>query len=287
MHTSAYRLCLLRASTIAALALACTHVHAAGLAVPAADQAVVVTAMRDPVDKSYRSMIKGMDLFEQQHAMAPAAALRFRLLPRQRDTRMQGISVEIVARTITLEVSVAADRSFTLERDAVALAENASVMPNRKAASLTWRADIRTPGLPPDTRRLGDLRLECAVGMESGLVSNTLPGLGFISALVGGIMDFCKGVDAPYLFFAERPLFAVSMVAGARRETLSVDALYAGVAYGRIAQSDLAYCDCQVLLDRTYFLPLGDRSWPDDTLIEFAYMDDDPRAPGAPENAPP
>ncbi|MBF8279701.1 MAG: hypothetical protein HW385_1133, partial [candidate division NC10 bacterium] len=25
---------------------------------------------------------------------------------------------------------------------------------------------------------------------------------------------------------------------------------------------------------RTYFLPLGDRSWPDDTLIEFEYMDD-------------
>ena len=31
----------------------------------------------------------------------------------------------------------------------------------------------------------------------------------------------------------------------------------------------------EVLLDRTYFLPLGDRSWPDDTLIVFEYMEDD------------
>ena len=40
--------------------------------------------------------------------------------------------------------------------------------------------------------------------------------------------------------------------------------------------AELPYCDCEVLLDRTYFLPLGDRSWPDDTLVEFDYMDDAP-----------
>ncbi len=27
------------------------------------------------------------------------------------------------------------------------------------------------------------------------------------------------------------------------------------------------------LLDRTYFVPLGDPSWPDDALVEFEYMD--------------
>jgi hypothetical protein len=30
------------------------------------------------------------------------------------------------------------------------------------------------------------------------------------------------------------------------------------------------------MLDRTYFLPLGDKSWPDDTLVEFEYMEDKP-----------
>ena len=50
--------------------------------------------MRDPVDKSYRSMIKGMDLFEKLHAMAPDASLRYKLLPRQRDTNMTGISTK-------------------------------------------------------------------------------------------------------------------------------------------------------------------------------------------------
>jgi hypothetical protein len=37
--------------------------------------------------------------------------------------------------------------------------------------------------------------------------------------------------------------------------------------------SEIRHCDCEVLIDRTYYAPLGDRSWPDDTLLVFEYMD--------------
>jgi len=269
----------------AAMMLVCATVYAdepreiPGTA-PDPREFVQVNGTRDPVNKSYRKMLNGMALFEKMHGMAPDASLRFKLLPRQRDTKMNGIVLEIIGDTVTVPVLLAADRTFTLEFDQQARDENAAVMPNRKASSMTWRSEIRTPGLPPNTRRLGDLRLECQVGMEAGLISNTLPVIGLVADLIQGMLDFCNGNDVPYLFFSERPLFSVTMVAGARREILSVDELYAGVSYGRISKADLAYCDCQVLLDRTYFLPLGDRSWPDDTLIEFEYMDDgsDPRA---------
>src|SRR6185295_8103937 len=88
-------------------------------------------------------------------------------------------------------------------------------------------------------------------------------------------MDYCGQVDSQYLFFSERPLFGVTLVNGARREVVSVDRMYAGASYDTGLASELPYCDCQVLVDRTYFLPLGDRSWPDDTLVEFEYMEDD------------
>ena len=275
-----------------AMMLACTPAYAdeprekPGVA-PDPREFVLVNGTRDPVDKSYRKMLKGMDLFEKMHGMAPNALLRFKLLPRQRDTKMDGIVVEIVGETVTVPAPVAADRTFTLERDQQALDENASVMPNRKANSVTWPTEIRTPGLPPNTRRLGDLRLECHVGLEAGLISNTLPVIGLVTNLIQGMLDFCNGSDVPYLFFSERPLFSVTMVAGTRREILSVDELYAGVSFGRTSKADLAYCDCQVLLDRTYFPSLGDRSWPEDTLIEFEYMDDgnDPQGAVAPSVA--
>lgn len=275
-----------------AMMLACTAAYADEPrekpgAAPDPREFILVNGTRDPVNKSYRKMLNGMALFEKMHGVAPNASLRFKLLPRQRDTKMDGIVLEIVGDTVTIPVLLAADRTFTLERDQQALDENASVMPNRKANSMTWRTEIRTPGLPPNTRRLGDLRLECHVGMEAGLISNTRPVIGLVTNLIQGMLDFCNGSDVPYLFFSERPLFSVTMVAGTRREILSVDELYAGVSFGRTSTADLAYCDCQVLLDRTYFLPLGDRSWPDDTLIELEYMDDgnDPQGAMAPSVA--
>jgi hypothetical protein len=237
--------------------------------------AVEVTATRNPVEKSYRKIIRGMDLFEtEKRVLAPDASLRFKLLPRLPGTKMDGITVEIVADTFALPVTVAPDKTFTLERNQEALAENAAVMPNRKASSMTWRAEVRTPGLPPGMRRLGDLRLECLVGIEAGLVSNSRPVFGQIAAMILGMIDYCNSVDTQYLFFAERPLFSVTLVSGARREVVPIDRLYAGASYDANLEADLPYCDCQALVDRTYFLPLGDTGWPDSTLVEYEYMDE-------------
>ena len=230
-------------------------------------------ANRDPVEKSYRKMIRGMDLFEREHSLAPAASLRFKLLPRRRETDMNTIDMEVIGSTIDFPVTIAADHTFTIPRDQKALDENAQVIPNRKAQSMTWRTEIRTPGLPPNTRRLGDLRLECRVGMEAGLVSRSRSIAGL---LVGAALDtpaYCDRKAPLYLFFSDKPLFSVALVAGTRREILSIDKLYAAASDDPKLSADLPDCDCEVLVDRTYFLPLGDRSWPDDTLVEFEYME--------------
>lgn len=262
----------LRKACLAALA-------AAGAAAPAQTTppshlpSVTVTAKanEDPVEKSYRKMIRAMDYFERHRAMAPGAPLKFKLLPRRRDTDMAGIAVEVVGNTVDFAVPVAPDHTFTLQRNRKAFDENALVIPNRKKQTMTWRTDIRTPGLPAGTRRLGDLRLECRVGMEAGLISNHR---GFLGGLVSAFLDtpdYCDRAEQRYLFFADRPLFGVTLAAGARREILPVSQLYAGASEDPGLAEALPYCDCEVLVDRTYFLPLADRSWPDDTLVEFEY----------------
>ncbi|WP_431095063.1 hypothetical protein [Polaromonas aquatica] len=236
---------------------------------------VSAQANRDPVEKSYRKMVRGMDLFEKQRAaMAPNASLRFKLLPRKRETNMNRIEMEVIGTNEAFGVAVAPDHTFTLERNQKAFDENALVIPNRKAQTMTWRTEIRTPGLPPNTRRLGDLRLECQVGMEAGLVSNTTNVVGRLARVILDTPAYCDRKAPLYLFFADRPLFSVAMVNGPRRQILSIDKLYAAASDDPNLNSDLPYCDCEVLVDRTYVLPLGDRSWPDDTLVEFEYMDE-------------
>ncbi|CAN7223884.1 hypothetical protein [Polaromonas sp. LjRoot131] len=234
---------------------------------------VSAKANRDPVEKSYRKMIRGMELFEREKSLAPNASLRFKLLPRRRETDMNSIDMEVIGSTVAFPVAIAPDHTFSLPRDPKAFSEDAQVIPNRKAQSMTWRTEIRTPGLPPNTRRLGDLRLECRVGMEAGLVSR---GTSIIGAIAGAVFDtpaYCEKKIPLYLFFSERPLFSVTLSAGERREILPLAMLYAAASDDPKLDRDLPDCDCEVLVDRTYFLPLGDRSWPDDTLVEFDYME--------------
>ena len=272
------RRALKRAALLASLAVCCCGVQAQTKAQdkPAAalpSVTIAAKANRDPVEKSYRKMLRGMDLFEAERGMSPNGVLRFRLLPRRPDTDMKSIAMEVIGSTVAFDVAIAPDDTFTLERNAKAFDENAQVIPNRKAQSMTWRSDIRTPGLPPNTRRLGDLRLECRVGMEAGLISNSSNIIGRLTQAVLDTPAYCDRKAPLYLFFADRPLFSVALVAGDRREVLSIDKLYASASDDPGLKSDLPFCDCEVLIDRTYVLPLGDRSWPDDTLVEFEYMD--------------
>ena len=264
-------LCLYAFLGISLSTAAYAQQKAAGDAKATGVQTITVTGFGEPVDKSYRKMIAGMDLFERNRAMAPAASLRFKLLPRRNDTSMKRIDLEVVAETFAIPVPLAPDNTFTLERIRKAWDDDASVQANRKTLTMTWRADIRTPGLSPNTRRLGDLRLECEVGFEAGLVSN-VRGIG---GLFGITRNHCSRLNPRYLFFAEKPVFGVTLRAGERTEVLPAYMLYASALDHPMSRRELAHCDCEVLLDRAYFLPLGDRSWPDDTLVDLEYMDDE------------
>lgn len=244
-------------------------------------QSVTVPYTRDPVDKSYRKMVRGMDLYARNIALAPQSTLRFRLLPRLPTVKLDGVALRIVGDHITLPVAVAPDHSFTLERNEQALREDAALVANRKTSSMTWRAQVTSSGVPDGMRRLGDLRLECLVGMEAGLVSNNARMFAWLSDLLAGPGQVCASPDGNYLQFTERPLFGVTLRSGDRVAVLPFRALYAG---GTQTRETLPFCDCQVLLDRSYYAPIWDRSWPDDTLVEFDYMDE---APAPPSDLPP
>lgn len=242
---------------------------------------VTVSAARSPpaVEKSYRRMVRAMDLFERERAvLAPQASLRFKLLPRQPGVSIDDLDLNIVGSRTVVPLNVAPDRTFALERHPQAMAENAVVTPDRVARSMTWRAEVRTPGLPPGVRRLGDLRLECRVGMEAGLISEQRHWFGRIVSALTDSPAYCDTPDNRYVFFAERPLFGVTLSHGERREQLPSQRLWAGAVGDPNLREDLPLCDCELLLDRSFFLPLGDRSWPDDTQVHFEFME----APDAP-----
>lgn len=258
--------------TLGALVWCAAACASAQTAAPApAPQVVTVAAARDVDEVSYRKIYRGMEVFERNHGLAPAAALRFRLYPRAKDASFDGLVVTLVGAHTETPVALDANQTFTLPMDAQLAAQDAVVMTNRKAGTYAWRVDIRTPGLPPDTRRLGDLRLECKVDMKGAELRRMVRDPSIMALAATG--DPCTYRTFQNPFFADRPVFNVTLVHGTRREPIAGEWMYANSARF-LPEAAYGLVDWGYTRDRQYLPAIADTSWPDDTLLEFEYMDD-------------
>jgi hypothetical protein len=127
---------------------------------------VAVQDVRAPELKTYRVMRAGLDAFDAHHALAPAAPeLRFRLHPvaRAAEAGQPALKLRISLDAASIPVPLAPDKSFVLPRNAQADQENGDLVLNRKKGTWRWLPQVDSTGVPPNMRRLGDLRLECRV----------------------------------------------------------------------------------------------------------------------------
>jgi hypothetical protein len=131
---------------------------------PADDIGVVnVQGLRNPEIKSYRNMLKGNAVLQRFHALAPQASLKYVLLAREPGQSMEGVTLRIAGADLSVPVELDKDARFSLPEIAQLADADAELILNRKRSSVTWRPDVRSPGVPAGFRRLGDLRLECEV----------------------------------------------------------------------------------------------------------------------------
>ena len=222
---------------------------------PEMQQVVDVQGTRDPDLRPYRTMLKGLDAYTDHQRLAPGAPLRFMLVPATPQARLDGVTLHLSADNLSIPVPLAADGGFTLTRDKTAYDANADLVSNKKRDTLRWRADIHTPGLPANVRRLGDLRLECEI--RWAVEQDQLP---FVRRnlfrLAGGP---CHSSLIHVLYPVPRSLAAVQARSGERA------------------------LEIRVTQDRQrYVPPLHDQSWDDNTLLTITYADDVNMAVAAP-----
>jgi hypothetical protein len=237
----------MRNTWLAAAAWLC--IAAAALAQQSVPKVEVQGTAQDRDEKSYRAMLAGMDVFEKNRALAPTASLRFKVFPRRAGVAMAGLVLQIAGDRTGIPIPLAADQTFTLP---------------------AWRADIRSRGVPPNTRRLGDLLLECRVAMAGDLVAYVHHP---INMLIAKMDDPCRTMPINLFYFADRPVFSVTLVSGSRRSILPAALLHGPAAPMMPDREDWIF-----LRERVYmvkFKSLYDQGWPDDTLLQFDYMDDD------------
>jgi hypothetical protein len=214
-------------------------------------QSVSVNAVKDPEIKSYRAMLAGLDAFDKHRALAPdAPELRFVLSALADGTVVDFAHTKLSIRgdTVSIPVAIDANSSFVLPRNQQAADDGADLILDLRKGRIRGRPDVRTPGISANMRRLGDLRLECEVRSAIAKTETNFLFRGAMAAVTLG-RGLCNSPNMHMGFFAGKNIERVTLVSDSRREPL---AAYSGAHY---------------------FPPVGDRSWPDSTLIEFTFAD--------------
>jgi len=194
----------------------------------------------------YAVLAAGMAAFEEERELAPQAVLRFRLLLSPGVAVLDNIALTLVDGDHMAAVLITPEGFFQLDR--ARRGAGARLAVNRNGAQFDGnrapQPDVRTPGLPGNVRRLGDLRLECQVKMAMAKATlSFMQGIA-ISALGGS--DWCAprkgggyGVDTA------EPVAHATLSEGTRVLSLP--------ARGRNAVT----------------VPIADRAWADDALVTF------------------
>lgn len=223
------------------------------------DRKVEVSGVKNPALRPYRIMSRGLDAFDKHHALAPQADLRFELWDQDGTVpSTAGLTLRLAGDAVDLPLPVDADATFVLPRSQEAFDGNADLILNRRKEQMRWRPRVRSPDVPANARRLGDLRLECEVSWAV-----TKDDLSFLArTAVGAAGGFCRAPLVTMRYRAPQRLAAVNVISGERTAPL---ALMEG--------------------GRSFVVPLRDKSWDDDSLIVYQFADGATPAPQKEEGA--
>lgn len=230
---------------------------AAGAGAQDATPSVEVQGVKNPDMRSYRAVVAGLDAFEKHHALAPAVPeLRFRLAPRsgadlaaQETAAAEPLYLRIVGNGDPIPVPVAPDLTFAVPRNESAYDDDADLILNRKKGVLKGRPEVRTPGLPENVRRLGDLRLECQVMVAIGKKEIGLVLTLFVNtvAMTTNWCDMSFNKKKVNFWFASlHALDSAEIVDGGRRVALEIT-------------------------DFSFQPPIAEPDWSDEARIELHY----------------
>jgi hypothetical protein len=221
--------------------------------------------------RSLGDLFRAQKIFEELRPMAPQASFRVRVLPRKNRKHAELMRIQVLAESRPFEVGLDPLGRFEVDPQWAMLPQQTIVRSRLRDGAVAWRADVRTPGLPANARRLGDLRLECKINWTVPLGrTGVLPY--FQNIFGAGRMCTSPENGAINSLFADAPVLAVDLVHGERRERLSYFFLHG--AGDNLPTRAIFYVDWDdSLRDRMVRLPLHDQSWPDDALVEFIFMD--------------
>jgi len=245
--------------------LTCTAAGAADTPLVRELDPVHVNAMRNPEVRKYKHILAGLDAFDKHHALAPRVdRLRFVAESRKKQELPTALRVRLVGDDdFTLPIALDATGRFEVPRSEAAEDAKSELELNQKKGVYRIAVEVKTPGLPDNRRRLGDLRLECKV--QIAIAKSEIPF--FWVGVINGFLlrtDWCSffgdekstaydgaAKDAHFGYRAGRPLKEAVLVEGNRSALLRSKG-------------------------QSFEVPIGNSTWSDEAMVELTFADDAP-----------
>lgn len=246
----------LHATLVLALVSSLAAPGAAGAAQAADEPGTVhINAVKNPELRAYRAIAAGLDTFDAQHALAPdVPQLRFQVEGRDGEALEGEWPVaRIAADDFSIPLSLDEHARFSVPRSQAAWDAKAELILNRKKNEVRVETWVRTPGLPDNQYRMGDIRLDCRVKVAIGKAEIPFWAVGLVNGLLL-TTDWCswfkgetpKGGDRNWPRSANAKLSAATLRDGERSLALKVSG-------------------------KSFRIPIGDTSWSNDALVEVTY----------------
>ena len=225
---------------------------------PDKPEQIHVNAIRDPEVRNYAAIVAGIDAFEHDRHMAPRVDVLLFRVERRRAAEGGPAPLARLAGDDGFMLPLALDAAgdIAMPRSQPALDARSELTLDQKRRDYRVEPRVRTPGLPDNVRRLGDLRLECKVrvaiakkeiGLMWTLAINSL-------LLTSDWCDFMKDKEAGFSFSTPLAITGAVLQEGNRSRNVPFS-------------------------KNRYTVQLYDSSWSDDALVELTF--------GEPDAAPP
>ncbi len=216
---------------------------------------VEISNIKGPELRSYSQMLKGMMAYKEKNQLAPNSELFFILVPKSKNVSTEGLTMRLASDEASINVPIDVSGKFQLPLLELKTEDEYDLILNKPKGQFVIKPYVKSANLAEDTKRLGDIRLECQVRWAIEKQDVSLIFSSYVKILASG--NPCTSSNVSVGYYVPKDVYAITL----------------DTPKSKIALKVKPYT--------TYNLPIWDTDLSDDGLIKYEVR---PQSSAEPEN---
>ncbi len=208
--------------------LTCSLLLSFGIAVQAQENVVAdseakveISSFKGPELRSYSQMLKGLQAYQAKHGLAPNSELYFILIPKNKNVKLDGVTMRLASDETSIPIPIDASGKFQLPLLELKHDDEYDLIMNRPKGQFYIKPYVKSANLAEDTKRMGDLRLECQVRWAIEKQDVSVVFSTYVKLLSAG--NPCEARAVAVYFFAPMGIETVNFESAAKKQVITVN----------------------------------------------------------------